>query len=756
MKTAIRTTLAAMLSVLLLPLTVQAQDCASAPEVTVRDINLIPQANIDVLMAAGTGLDHATIFANLTNDIEGTTVKFTAVVLTDWRNSGLSTPNDGVPSRIHVFVRDTSAASMGVGGMGIQIVDDTGAILANDFVPGDVVDICGNVVPFTSSDGKVMQVVPVDQTSIVLAPVPSVPAEDPLRQPVPITIDDIHQELSDGSTQILWTTISDFRGQYVRLENVNVVDSTPDDTGRPDMLMQSVGENTLLNMYDTSMRFRNDRGVCPNCYPNPPYNTRPTDDPFVPPAPGGIVNIQGFLGYVGWDGGYGYSLPASTNFGISPIVDEDLEIIAGPPIITTPSSPEGVPGNEAITITVVVQPGDPSRTITGVDLDYSDTSGGFQQGFGGTVAMVNTAGDTWEGTIPAAPDDIFVFYSVTATDSQGESSTSAEVYYRVLYGGITDIEHIQRTPDGLPGNSPFNGVTTSTDITLDAVVQADFESADGRYIMIQDDPALGEWSGIFIQDDSAPAVSLGDQITITTATIRDNFGLTRLEDVTFSIDGSGSPYAHKLLNTGLLNGDDQSILEAHEGMLLRFDMVEVTDANADGPDDGSGSNFGEFQVASDGSEANEIRVDDLASEIPVDFNINNLGIGYSIAFVQGPWYYSFGNFKLAPTGLSDIGAITVSNEPTGPAVPGTYRLHAAYPNPFNPSTTIRYDVGDAGPVSLKVFDALGREVATLVDANLVPSAYEATFDATGLASGTYVYQLVAGGEVLTGRVTLLK
>ncbi len=72
------------------------------------------------------------------------------------------------------------------------------------------------------------------------------------------------------------------------------------------------------------------------------------------------------------------------------------------------------------------------------------------------------------------------------------------------------------------------------------------------------------------------------------------------------------------------------------------------------------------------------------------------------------------------------------------------------------STTIRYEIGTAGPVSLKVYDALGREVAVLVDGTLAPSAYEATFDASGLASGIYVYRLVAGNEVLTGSMTLVK
>ena len=60
------------------------------------------------------------------------------------------------------------------------------------------------------------------------------------------------------------------------------------------------------------------------------------------------------------------------------------------------------------------------------------------------------------------------------------------------------------------------------------------------------------------------------------------------------------------------------------------------------------------------------------------------------------------------------GANPVANEPEAPGLPTTFALLPAYPNPFNPSTTLRYDVPQAGLVRITVFDALGRSVATLV------------------------------------------
>ncbi len=83
-------------------------------------------------------------------------------------------------------------------------------------------------------------------------------------------------------------------------------------------------------------------------------------------------------------------------------------------------------------------------------------------------------------------------------------------------------------------------------------------------------------------------------------------------------------------------------------------------------------------------------------------------------------------------------------------------LHDNYPNPFNPSTTISYEVPAQVQVSLMVYDMLGREVTTLVDADQPAGRYEVTFDASDLPSGTYLYQLVAGNEKETKKLILAK
>jgi hypothetical protein len=85
-----------------------------------------------------------------------------------------------------------------------------------------------------------------------------------------------------------------------------------------------------------------------------------------------------------------------------------------------------------------------------------------------------------------------------------------------------------------------------------------------------------------------------------------------------------------------------------------------------------------------------------------------------------------------------------------------YRLVQNYPNPFNPSTIIKYELPIAGNVSLKVYDILGNEVRVLVNQFKGAGKYSAIFDAKGLASGIYIYQLSNDRFVLSRKMLLLK
>src|SRR3989339_282803 len=121
------------------------------------------------------------------------------------------------------------------------------------------------------------------------------------------------------------------------------------------------------------------------------------------------------------------------------------------------------------------------------------------------------------------------------------------------------------------------------------------------------------------------------------------------------------------------------------------------------------------------------------------------------------------------TGMSALDYATVKYVQTPTSVdifplniPDRFTLEQNYPNPFNPSTTIRYAIpllgGDerGGFITMKVYDVLGNEVATLVNEEKPAGSYEVNFDAIGLPSGIYFYKLQAGSFVETKKMILIK
>jgi hypothetical protein len=100
--------------------------------------------------------------------------------------------------------------------------------------------------------------------------------------------------------------------------------------------------------------------------------------------------------------------------------------------------------------------------------------------------------------------------------------------------------------------------------------------------------------------------------------------------------------------------------------------------------------------------------------------------------------------------------VGVGVEENNADIPKVFSLEQNYPNPFNPRTGIRYSVPGVSDVKLTVFDILGREVAVLVNERKPAGRYEVNFDASGLASGMYVYRLTAGRSVGSKTMLLVK
>ena len=98
--------------------------------------------------------------------------------------------------------------------------------------------------------------------------------------------------------------------------------------------------------------------------------------------------------------------------------------------------------------------------------------------------------------------------------------------------------------------------------------------------------------------------------------------------------------------------------------------------------------------------------------------------------------------------------VSVENESTFNSL--TFSLAQNYPNPFNPVTSIQFAISNSQFVSIKVYDVLGKEIATLVNEQKPAGEYNVEFNGTGLPSGIYFYQLRAGNFVETKKMVLLR
>ncbi|MBU0984573.1 MAG: DUF4397 domain-containing protein [candidate division Zixibacteria bacterium] len=147
-------------------------------------------------------------------------------------------------------------------------------------------------------------------------------------------------------------------------------------------------------------------------------------------------------------------------------------------------------------------------------------------------------------------------------------------------------------------------------------------------------------------------------------------------------------------------------------------------------------------------------------------DLSGLGGGAAVVFASGFLDPStnndgpaFGLYAALPDGTV-IGLPTADARQTAAfksgLLPDEYSLEANYPNPFNPTTTIRFSLPQASDVNLRVFNLLGQEVRTLANGQMAAGVQEVEFDASALASGVYFYRLEAGSFSDTRKMMLVK
>ncbi len=423
---------------------------------------------------------------------------------------------------------------------------------------------------------------------------------------------------------------------------------------------------------------------------------------------------------------------------INPRDTTDITIKSNPPVITEVTRNPGLP-----------KPGNPVTVSAAITDDNAVAEALVHYSFNGepfkTLTMSEAVADTFRATIRSGSEGDYVRYFVTAEDGAGDgtivpgdtSMANGSVFSYVVRDGNLMIADIQDTRGYALDISAYDGY----EVTVEGVVMTDSTDEAGDF-WIQE--AADKWSGIWVAE--AQTFQKGDRVQVT-GTVEENFSVTRIDDVTdvSLVQAGAGTFDPVVVTTGELNNDGENN-EAYESVLVEVQNVTVTVPFPDAP-----SNFGEFTI-DDGSGG--VRVDDFFDGFGGQTSDTTYYEGLEIASMVAFQYYSFDNYKLVPRDSNDVDiATSIEREDIQPSA---FVLEQNYPNPFNPTTTIRYSIPVQEHVTLAVYDALGRRIATLVDGIQSAGTYRVTLNGEKLSSGIYFYSVQSGQFSDIKKMVLIK
>jgi len=586
---------------------------------------------------------------------------------------------------------------------------------------------------------------------------------NPLPPPVHLNVTDFNVGSNPGGT-IKFSTGEQWESQYVYLTNLTVVANV--NTSRGTFMFTDQSGNQLSD-YDWSYHFTKS----PSAQAQP---TTPADTAYHVPPAGTIIDT--LRGYVATSSGG----ESARGYRICPMFPGDIVYgIAQPGISTERRYPVVVTKDSTPLITVkayqLTNPVAPTNPIASVQLYYSVNNGSWQ-----SVAMTApqaAVDSTYQAHIPAEPAGSVVRYFIQAADTAGIKAILANAetldqtdtskgffFYKSLDRStqpLLTIHDIQYTPY-INGRSPYVGAIDSTG----GIVTADTSSlltspysnggTNTYYIQSSNQP----WSGLWVTgpDTILGVVRNGDSVVVK-GEVNESFDVTQMELVTsVRIVSHHNPLpAPVKLQTSVFGpgiGNGNLVAEPYEGMLVEFDSctVEQTYPIFVDPSEFEVSNsVAPILVRRDGRNtiSNE--------ESDTSFGDKILQTGNKIPSLIGIIYYNNNNYMVVPRTNADyVGLVITRVAEVTSAIPTQFSLDQNFPNPFNPSTTIRYSLPAAGKVQMKVYNVLGQEVNTLVNAQQQAGIYEVTFDASRLASGVYFYRISSDKFTQVKKMMLIK
>jgi len=419
-----------------------------------------------------------------------------------------------------------------------------------------------------------------------------------------------------------------------------------------------------------------------------------------------------------------------------------------------------------VLITVIISTGITfSQTWTeltsGVTVSLNSVSASSQGsvwacGNSGTVIRTTNGGANWTSVGSAPISNTLALYNIFGIDSMNAlvtgSTSTATFVYRTANGGTNWTQVFTQTPGFIDaiwmGNSQTGfmyGDPVGGRWSLWGTVTGGLTWDSAQFYLPQNGSEAG-WNNAFYFDNIGQAVWFGTNNTRI-------YRSTNL--ILWSTEAT----------TGQANSSALWFNNSTQGMMGGTGMMYTTN---------SGANWSATTAALPGS-GNIIGISGVGDNWWV---VRQAGIIYFSPDDGNSWSSQY----TAPTGnyydmtksrngaavfyaVRDNGGISkgtgfVGINPVSYVIPKQYMLFQNFPNPFNPSTKIEFSIpagnANVGTVQLKVYDILGREVATLVNESLNPGQYEISFDASNLASGSYFYRLTAGSFTDVKKMMVVK
>jgi hypothetical protein len=481
------------------------------------------------------------------------------------------------------------------------------------------------------------------------------------------------------------------------------------------------------------------------------------DENPIPPVGSIADSIRGWIYHH-----YG-SYTDSTTYKIEPLYKNDIKWGSGPPTISNVERSVAIPTptNEVVVTADIKTNLNISEAMLYFDVSKDGSSSGYM-----AVSMSHTEGTLYEGAIPEQAEGSFVSYFIQAKDDQEQTSvlpadTSVQNFcYKVTDGNLS-ISDIQYTPWSI-ADSPFEGYPAS----VTGVVTVD-TSASNMYEAYSIQDAEGAWNGLFVFGIGAD-LERGDEITVS-GTVTDynadwhfkwdNNTVILAEE--YDVISSGNSIDPVDVSTIDLNNDEETA-ESYEGVLVGIHNATLTSLNSYDAsfDDGSGECLidGDFMLAADQDENSTFYINS-DDDFLVAFG-DTVYPGEQVDMIQGVFTYSFGSYKIEVRDADDFGSVVGVDKDFTP-VPLSYNLKQNFPNPFNPSTNIYFEIPKTEAVKIIVYNVLGQKVWTLVNDTYMAGRHIVNWNGLNdfgerVPSGVYIYRIKAGSFIASQKMLMVK